>query len=109
MVINMLELDKETFGPEVLEAKGTIFVDFYSETCEPCQALMPTVHALADKYGDKLKFAALNTMKARRVAIGQKVLGLPVMAIYKDGEKITELVKDDCTSENIEKMIQSYV
>jgi len=101
----MLELDKETFGAEVLETEGTIFVDFYSEGCEPCKALMPVVHALAEKYGDKIKFTKINTMKARRLAIAQKVLGLPVMAIYKNGEKAVELVKDDCTEENIEKMI----
>ncbi|MCL2249291.1 MAG: thioredoxin family protein [Oscillospiraceae bacterium] len=105
----MLELDKDTFEPEVLNADGTIFVDFYSDSCEPCQALMPTVHALADKYGDKLKFTKLNTMKARRLAIAQKVMGLPVMAIYKGGEKIEELVKDDCTEEAIEKMIQGHI
>jgi thioredoxin 1 len=51
----------------------------------------------------------LNTTKARRVAIGQKVLGLPVIAIYKDGEKLEELVKDDATPENIEAMIQKYI
>lgn len=101
----MLELDKETFGPEVLETEGTIFVDFYSDGCEPCKALMPTVTALSEKYGDKMKFVKINTMKARRLAISQKVMGLPVMAIYKDGEKTVELVKDDCTEENIEKMI----
>jgi len=101
----MLELDKETFEPEVLSAEGTVFVDFYSDGCEPCKALMPAVHALAEKYESKMKFTKINTMKARRLAIAQKVMGLPVMAIYKGGEKIVELVKDDCTEENIEKMI----
>ena len=101
----MLELDKEIFEAEVLQAEGTVFVDFYSESCEPCQALMPIVHALAEKHNDKMKFTKINTMKARRLAIAQKVLGIPVMAIYKGGEKVTELVKDDCTEENIEKMI----
>jgi len=101
----MLELDKETFEPEVLKAEGTVFVDFYSDGCEPCKALMPAVLALSEKYADKMKFTKLNTMKARRVAIGQKVLGLPVMAIYKGGEKVVELVKEECTEENIEKMI----
>jgi len=105
----MLELDKETFEPEVLKAEGTVFVDFYSDGCEPCKALMPVVEALAGKYGDKMKFTKINTMKARRLAIAQKVLGLPVMAIYKDGEKAVELVKDDCTEENIEKMILANV
>jgi len=105
----MLELDKETFEPEVLQAGGTVFVDFYSDGCEPCKALMPVVEELAEKYGNELKFVKINTMKARRLAISQKVLGLPVMAIYKDGEKLVELVKDDCTAENIEKMIQDNI
>ena len=105
----MLDLDKTTFQPEVLEAEGYVFVDFYGDGCVPCQALMPFVHEMADKYGDKLKFTSLNTTKARRLAIGQKVLGLPVMAIYKDGEKVEELVKEDATEANIEAMIKKYI
>ena len=67
------------------------------------------VHSLADKYEGKLKFTSLNTTKARRLAIGQKILGLPVMAIYKDGQKVEELVKDDATEESIQKMVEKYV
>lgn len=104
----MLDVDKKTFETEVLQAEGTVFVDFYGDGCVPCQALMPRVHAYAEKYGDKIKFCSLNTSKARRLAIGQKVLGLPVMAIYQNGEKVAECVKDDATPENIEAMIQKY-
>jgi len=106
---NMLEVTKTDFEEEVLQAEGYILVDFFGDGCVPCQALLPHIHAFADKYGDKLKFASLNTTKARRLAIGQKVLGLPVIAIYKDGERIEELVKDDATAENVEAMIQRYI
>ena len=105
----MLELTKDNFEQEVLGADGKLFVDFYGDGCVPCQALMPFVHACADKYGDKLRFAMLNTTKARRLAISQKVLGLPVMAIYENGVKIEELVKDDATEQNIEAMIVRYI
>jgi len=104
----MIEVTKLTFEDEVLKADGTVFVDFYGDGCVPCAALMPTVHGYADKYGDKIKFCALNTTKARRLAIGQKVLGLPVMAIYQNGEKVDEVVKDDATAESIEAMIKKY-
>ena len=70
---------------------------------------MPFVHQCAEKYGSQLKFVALNTTKARRLAIGQKVLGLPVMAIYENGEKIEELIKDDATEKNIEEMIKRHI
>ena len=65
----MLEVNKDTFEAEVLKAEGTVFVDFWSQGCEPCKALMPEVHKLADKYGDKLKFVSLDTTQARRLAI----------------------------------------
>ena len=79
----MLEVDKKTFEPEVLQAEGYVLVDFFG-------------------------FTSLNTTKARRLAIGQKILGLPVIAIYKDGEKVEELVKDDATPEAVEEMIKKY-
>ena len=105
----MLVVDKETFEAEVLQAEGTVLVDFFGDTCEPCKALHPHVEALAEKYGDKVKFTELNTTKARRLAIGQKVLGLPVIAIYQKGEKVEELVKDDATPEAIEAMVKKYI
>ena len=105
----MLDFDKTNFQAEVLEAEGYVFVDFYGDGCVPCQALMPKVHEFAETYGDKLKFTSLNTTKARHLAISQKILGLPVMAIYKDGEKIDEVVKEEATPESIEAMIQKYI
>lgn len=104
----MLETDKKTFEDEVLKAEGYVFVDFYGDGCVPCQALMPKVHEYADTYGDKIKFCALNTTKARRCAMAQGILGLPAMAIYKDGQKLEEVVKDDATEESIKALIEKY-
>ena len=104
----MLELDKNTFEAEVLQAEGKVVVDFYGDGCVPCAALMPHVHAFAEKYGATLKFCALNTTKARRLAISQKIMGLPVIAVYENGAIIESCVKDDATPENVEAMIQKH-
>ena len=106
----MVELTKENFEAEVEQAEGYIFIDFYGDGCVPCAALMPHVHALADKYADsKLKFCAMNTTKARRLAIKQGVMGLPVMAIYKDGKQVEALVKDECTQDSTTALVEKYV
>ena len=55
-----------------------------------------------------IKFCALNTTKARRLAISQKILGLPVIAIYENGVMIDSCVKEDATPENVEAMIKKY-
>ncbi|GAA0235042.1 thioredoxin TrxA [Metaclostridioides mangenotii] len=105
----MLSLDKETFETEVLNSEEVVFVDFWSEGCEPCKALLPDIEKLSETYGDKIKFCKMDTTKARRLAIKQKVLGLPTLAIYKGGEKVDEVTKDDATVPNIEEMIKKYV
>ena len=105
----MLELTKETFEDEVLRAEGLVFVDFYGESCVPCAALRPHVEEIAVTYVDSYKFTALNTSKARRLAISQKVLGLPVLAIYKGGEKIRELIGDEATVGNLDAMLRELM
>ncbi|MDO4841866.1 MAG: hypothetical protein Q3982_04230 [Phoenicibacter congonensis] len=40
--------------------------------------------------------------------MAQGILGLPVIAIYKDGEKVDEVVKEDATKESVEEMIKKY-
>lgn len=105
----MLLLDKNTFEEEVLNADGYVLVDYYSDSCEPCKALMPDVEALAEKYEGQVKFCKLNTTKARRLAISQRVMGLPAILLYKDGEKVDECTKDDATKENIQSMVEKVL
>lgn len=102
----MLMLDKDTFEEAVLKSQGYVLVDFWSEGCEPCKALMPDVEKLSEEYEGKVKFAKLDTGKARRLAISQKVLGLPTICLYKNGDKIDEVTKEDATASNIKAMIE---
>ena len=102
----MLQVDKDSFQAEVLDAKGLVLVDFFGDGCGPCEALMPDITALSEQYGKDLKFVKLNTSGARRLAIAQKVLGLPTVTIYKDGQKLSELTKEDAVKTKIEKMIK---
>jgi thioredoxin 1 len=83
----MLELNKENFDAEVLQAPGVVFVDFWSEKCGPCMALMPEVVKFAERNAGRAKFCKLDTANNKRLAISQKVLGLPTLVFYKDGEK----------------------
>jgi thioredoxin 1 len=105
----MLEVDKKTFEEEVLKPEGFILVDFWSQGCEPCKELMPEVEELEEEFLDKVKFTKLDTGKARRLAISQRVLGLPTIALYKNGEKISEVTKDDASKDSIRDMIKNNI
>lgn len=103
----MLELNKENFEQEVLQADGLVLVDYWSPKCEPCMELLPHVEELAGRYQD-VKFGKLNIVQNRRLAIGQKVMGLPTILIYRNGEKAAELSKD-FSIEDVEQKLRELL
>lgn len=103
----MLELTKENFDQEVKKAEGYVLVDFWSQSCEPCKALMPHVHDM-EKDFENIKFTSFDIGLGRRLAIREKVMGLPVIAIYKDGERVDAVTTDDATKENVRAMLEKY-
>lgn len=106
----MIEVNKDNFDAEVLNyTEKPVFVDYWGDKCETCKQLMPDVHALEEKYGDKIKFCSLNTSQNRRLAIAQKVLGLPTMIVYVNGEKAEVLTPDKISSAaDIEEMLKKF-
>jgi thioredoxin 1 len=100
----MIELTAENFEEEVIKSDRPVLVDFWGPRCEPCKALMPQVEKLEDKYKDRIKFCKLDTSRNIRLAVSQKVLGLPTLAIYKNGEKVDEVTRE-VTIQMVEEMI----
>jgi thioredoxin 1 len=106
----MIDLTKENWDEEVANyTEKPVFVDFWGDKCEICIQIMPGVHELEKVYGDKIKFAGLNTSGSRRLAISQKVLGLPTMKIYLNGEVVSTITADKITSvSDVEEFIKAY-
>lgn len=104
----MIELNKDNFEEEVKQADGPVLVDYWGPTCEPCKALMPHIEELEKEYGDKVKFTSLDITKARRLAIGQKVMGLPAIIIYKDGEEVERLAEAGATATAVGELVKKY-
>ena len=91
-----------------LASDKPVLLDFWGTKCEPCKALMPAVEKLVNA-GTRSSSASSDTAENRRLAISQKVLGLPPIAMYKDGAKVEELTQDKATPDNIEEMLKRYV
>lgn len=105
----MVELTKENFDQEVMEAKGVVFVDFWSPKCEPCLALLPEVEAFAEKNEGRAKFCKLDTAGNKRLSIAQKVMGIPTFVFYKDGEKVFVFDKESIDMPAVQKKLDELI
>ncbi len=104
----MIELNKDNFKDEV--SNGLVFVDFWGNNCQRCINLMDDMHALAEKYSDKLKFFKFNVDDNKMVAIKEKVMGLPTMIIYENGNQKTRLAPNKIESaKDIEEFIKANI
>lgn len=49
----VLELSDTNYSEFIENYDGVVFIDFYSDTCPPCQTLLSYLPALADNYKDE--------------------------------------------------------
>ena len=105
----MVELTKENFDVEVKESALPVLVDFWGPKCGPCMALLPNVHTMADEYEGKVKFCSVDVSENRRVAIANKVMGLPTFLFWKDGAEVTRISGGDVTLEKIKEKVEALL
>jgi thioredoxin len=100
----MKEFHKENFDSEVVNRKGLVLVDFWSESCEDCADLMPEIEELESEFVDSVVFGKVDIKGNRRLAIGEKVLGLPTVLIYKNGKQLASFSKEIDVEDVSEKL-----
>lgn len=81
-----------TWETEVIQHKGLVMVDFWAVWCGPCRMIAPTVEELAKDYAGKLKVIKLNTDENPEVASQYKIMGIPTIIFFKDGQKVDQVV-----------------
>ncbi len=93
----MFVVDKENYEAEVVQCDMPVIVDIWGPQCAPCLALLPQVEELAATYEGKIKFCKLNAAENRRLCMAIKVMGLPSILFYKNGEVVNRLGGEEVT------------
>ena len=104
----LIEITKDNFEQEVRESLLPVLLDFWGPHCRPCLGLMPTIEALAETYAGKIKFCKINTTEHRHMAMRFKIMSIPTLLFFKDGE-IVEVVKGAATREKIEEKLNALL
>jgi thioredoxin 1 len=107
----MEAVSQADFDHKVVEAshQQPVLVDYWGPRCGPCLKLMPWVEKLADEVADTATIVKLNTAENRRLAIDQRVMGLPTFVLYSDGQEIERLTGDEVTPRAILQLLQAHV
>lgn len=85
MAANITIVGDENFTAEILKAEKPVLVDFWAPWCGPCLAVGPIVESLAERLGEKVKFAKCN-VDDNPVTPGKLgVQAIPTLMLFKAG------------------------
>lgn len=88
----MIHLDARGYA-EFVSGGGLRIIDMWAPWCGPCRAFAPTFEAVAGEMeGDGALFAKLDVDAAQDVAIGEEIVSIPSVVIYRDGQRVAKLV-----------------
>lgn len=75
------------FDNEVVNAKGTVLVEFFGTWCMPCKMLSGILDKTAAEFGDKVQIVKLDIDQNTELAKAQNVMTVPTMIVFKNGEE----------------------
>ena len=94
----LVEATEENFSD--LIAEGTVLLDVWGPSCQPCFALMPHVEQIAEA-DDDLTVIKLEAPKARRICMSLGLLTLPSFVIFHDGEEVARLADPNLSADKL--------
>ena len=81
----------ENFEAEVLKSEKPVLVDFYADWGGPCKMMAPAVEALANGQ-DEVTVGKLNVDFAPELARAYKVMSIPTLILFKNGEAVEKRI-----------------
>ena len=85
---NVIVIQDSDFETEVLSAEQPVLAYFWATWCGPCKLVAPSVEAVAQTYGDRLKVVKLEVDKSLNAAKTCKVEGVPALRFFKNQQMI---------------------
>lgn len=82
-----VEVSKDNFKKEVLEADGPVLVDFWASWCAPCRMLSPVVDQVAEEESG-VKVVKVNVDQEQELAETYHVMSIPTLIVFKNGQEV---------------------
>lgn len=79
------------FESRVLQADNPVLIDLWAEWCAPCRKVSPIVDEIAAET-DGLDVYKINVDDHPQVSMNYKVMSIPTLLLFKDGELVNRIV-----------------
>ena len=87
----VVHVTNETFEKEVMQAEGTVLVDFWASWCGPCRMLGPVIDQLGNELTD-VKVCKIDVDANQELAGKYKVETIPTLVVLEGGKEIKRSV-----------------
>jgi len=89
---NTLTFTDAGWDKDVLNSEVPVLVDFWAEWCGPCRMMSPTVDAVAEAYGGRVKVGKLNVDENGATGMRYKVQSIPMLLLFKGGQVVGQKI-----------------
>ena len=85
--MSVMQITKDNFDREVLQAKEPVLLDFWAAWCGPCRMLSPVVDQIAEETTG-VKVGKVNVDEEPELARQFGVMSIPTLVVMKDGKPV---------------------
>lgn len=86
---------------------GVVVVDFWAAWCGPCRMLAPVFDEVAAKL-TTVKFGKVNVDEAPELAKAYKIMSIPNVCIFKNGELVDRVI-GLCDEDELSQVIEKHM
>jgi thioredoxin len=85
------DVTDSTFQADVLEAEGSVLVDFWAPWCGPCRVVHPILEEMAVERDD-MRIVSLNVDENQQTAGRYEVLSIPTLILFRNGQEAKRVI-----------------